>query len=341
MHYERERQYMEASMRRKATLGLLAVTLAWGATFIWMKQAMNAIQPEIEVYGRTPVVAALVGGRFLIAFIALILVSREAQAALFNPELWKGGAILGGILLVGFITQMIGLDSITPSTSAFLTSLYVVFTALITTKITGQNVTRTMIFGVALATFGAGFIEGPPHLSWGWGEILTVICAFFFALHILFTQQITQKMSPIGVTSTSFLFVVLGSLVVTLLTAGRSTPDTISVVVNGGVILPLLCLGLIGSLFALLLLNILQRHLHPVQAAIIYALEPVWATIFALGLEMTDWTGWIAIGGSALLAGNLMVELRETVTTEHALIPEPNQSSHPPDSILIHPSQEE
>jgi hypothetical protein len=41
------------------------------------------------------------------------------------------------------------------------------------------------------------------------------------------------------------------------------------------------------------------------------------------------------------LAGNLLVELRETVTTEHALIPEPNQSSHPPDSILIHPSQEE
>ena len=35
---------METSMRRKATLGLLAVTLAWGATFIWMKQAMNAIE---------------------------------------------------------------------------------------------------------------------------------------------------------------------------------------------------------------------------------------------------------------------------------------------------------
>ena len=156
---------MEASMRRKATWGLLAVTVAWGATFIWMKQAMDAIQPEIETYGRTPVVAALVGGRFLIAFIALFIISKEARTALFNLELWKGGLILGAILLAGFITQMIGLDSITPSTSAFLTSLYVVFTALITTKITGQRVTRTMILGVALATFGAGFIEGPPHLS--------------------------------------------------------------------------------------------------------------------------------------------------------------------------------
>ena len=65
---------MEALMRRKAAWGLLAVTFAWGATFIWMKQAMNAIQPEIEAYGRTPVVATLVGGRFLIAFIALFLI---------------------------------------------------------------------------------------------------------------------------------------------------------------------------------------------------------------------------------------------------------------------------
>ena len=56
---------------------------------------------------------------------------------------------------------------------------------------------------------------------------------------------------------------------------------------------------------------------------------------------MTDWTGWIAIGGSALLAGNLMVELRETATTEHDQILETNQTSHPPDSILIHPLQEE
>lgn len=332
---------MEDTMRRKATLGLLAVTLAWGATFIWMKQAMNAIQPEIEAYGRTPVVASLVGGRFLIAFIALILISKEARSALSNPELWKGGGILGGILLIGFITQMIGLDSITPSTSAFLTSLYVVFTALITTKMTGQSVTRSMIFGVALATFGAGFIEGPPHLSWGWGEILTVICAFFFALHILYTQEITRRMSPIGVTSTSFLIVTLGSLVVALISGGSSSVEALTVVTDKGVVLPLLCLGLIGSLFALLVLNLLQRYLHPVQAAIIYALEPVWATVFALSLGMTTWTGWIAVGGGALLIGNLMVELRETSGTDSSPATEEISSVQTPFSVLIRSGEEE
>ena len=211
---------------------------------------------------------------------------------------------------------MVGIDTISPSTSAFLTSLYVVFTAMISTKMTGQPVTRMMIAGVLLATFGAGFIEGPPHLSWGKGEILTVICAFFFALHIIFTQSITQRMDPLGVTITSFLIVSIGSLAISFLMGGEDTFKLWELTLQQDVLVPLLCLGLLGSLFALLLLNLLQRHLHPVQAAIIYGLEPVWATMFALGLGLTEWTGWIAVGGSALLLGNVLVELRQSAPKE-------------------------
>ena len=188
-----------------------------------------------------------------------------------------------------------------------------------------------MILGVALATFGAGFIEGPPHLSWGLGEILTVICAFFFALHILFTQKITQEVNPIGVTGTSFFVVSFGSIIVAFLSGGTSTVDALSIVSVQGVVIPLLCLGLIGSLFALLLLNLFQRYLHPVQAAIIYALEPVWATVFALELGMTTWTAWIVVGGGALLAGNLMVELRENQGATTAEKP----VQQPPKTVLI------
>ena len=307
---------MQTVTRRQAVWGLLVVTIVWGATFIWMKQAMNALQHEIDFYGQTAVVSVLVGGRFLIAAVALFIVSSRARSALKEKELWSGGTVLGLILLVGFTTQMVGIDTITPSTSAFLTSLYVVFTAMISTKMTGQPVTRMMIAGVLLATFGAGFIEGPPHLSWGKGEILTVICAFFFALHIIFTQSITQRMDPMGVTITSFLVVSIGSLAISLLMGGRDAFRLWELTLQQDVLFPLLCLGLLGSLFALLLLNLLQRYLHPVQAAIIYGLEPVWATMFALGLGLTDWTGWIAIGGSALLLGNILVELRQSPPKE-------------------------
>ena len=99
--------------QRKMAIGaLLAVTCVWGATFIWMKQALNALQPEIETYGNTRVVAVLVAARFAVAAVLMFALFPKARAALTDSEQWGGGAILGGLMLVGFVTQMVGLDEI-------------------------------------------------------------------------------------------------------------------------------------------------------------------------------------------------------------------------------------
>ena len=295
--------------RKRAIGALLVVTSVWGATFIWMKQALNELQPEIEVYGSNRVVGVLVAARFAIAALVMVIFFPKARAALRDKEQWKGGALLGGVMLVGFVTQMIGLDEINPAVSAFLTSLYVVFTALITILMTKSQPSRVLMFGVLLATFGAGFMQGPPHLTWGFGEVMTVVCAVFFALHIIYTQRITQVMDPVGVTQTSFAVVALGAVAMVLLLGGGRSIEEWRFIFADGVFIPVLCLGIGGSFFCLLLLNMYQRYLHPIQAAIIYALEPVWATTYGLGLGLVDWSTWILIGGGALFLGNIVVEL--------------------------------
>jgi drug/metabolite transporter (DMT)-like permease len=274
-----------------------------------MKQALNELQPEIEAYGSNRVVGVLVAARFAIAALVMVIFFPKARAALRDKEQWKGGALLGGVMLVGFVTQMIGLDEINPAVSAFLTSLYVVFTALITILMTKSQPSRVLMFGVLLATFGAGFIQGPPHLTWGFGEVMTVVCAVFFALHIIYTQRITQVMDPVGVTQTSFAVVALGAVTMVLLLGGGRSIEEWRFIFADGVFIPVLCLGIGGSFFCLLLLNMYQRYLHPIQAAIIYALEPVWATTYGLGLGLVDWSTWILIGGGALFLGNIVVEL--------------------------------
>ena len=98
--------------RKQALFALLVVTSVWGATFIWMKQALNALEPEIQDLGRFQVVAILVAARFAVAAIAMLLFFPKARAALFHAEQWRGGLILGGIMLVGFVTQMIGLEDL-------------------------------------------------------------------------------------------------------------------------------------------------------------------------------------------------------------------------------------
>ena len=295
--------------RRKAALVLLSVTLIWGATFIWMKQALNALEIELSTYGNFPVVAFLVAVRFSIAIPLVMVFFPTTRAGLQSRVVWKGGVLLGSMMLVGFVGQMVALNDINPATSAFLTSLYVVMTAVLTVVMTDNTPRRSLYWGVLMATVGAGFIEGPPHLSWGWGEIITVICAFFFALHIIYPQHWTLKHDPLQLTLTQFLIIGGGSMVLALATSDAPLQMAEEVLTREGVLLPLFLLGIGGSFFCFVALNVFQRHMHPVQAAIIYAFEPVWATLFGLGMGLVPWTWWILFGGGVLLAGNILVEL--------------------------------
>ena len=148
--------------RRIAIIALLAVTLVWGATFIWMKQALDALDEEKEMLGTNGVVSSLVLARFAIAAAMMLIFFPRARRSLTDRQIWLDGLVLGSLMFVAYLTQMIGLDEIDPSVSAFLTSLYVVFTAVISSIINLRLPTKIMILGVGLATFGAGFIQGPP-----------------------------------------------------------------------------------------------------------------------------------------------------------------------------------
>ena len=92
-----------------------------------------------------------------------------------------------------------------------------------------------MILGVGLATFGAGFIQGPPHLTWGVAEFITVFCALLFALHILFTQHITTRRDPIAVSTTSFIVVTLCSAITVFLLGDGTNMEQWNLIFSDGV----------------------------------------------------------------------------------------------------------
>jgi drug/metabolite transporter (DMT)-like permease len=280
-----------------------------------MKQALNALGPEINEYSRAGVVGILVSSRFMVALILLAIISKQARQGLSSKENWIGGTILGGLMLTGFVLQMIGLDSVTPSVSAFLTSLYVVFTALFAIKMSNRKPTRVLALGVVLATLGAGFIDGPPHIVWGVGELLTVACAVFFALHIIYTDDITKRMDPLAVALTSFAVVTIGAGIIGIITTKEISSYSLSL--KDGVLVPVLLLGILGSLVCIVALNALQRYLNPTHAAIIYAFEPVWATIYGLAEGLVTASFWLAVGGATLLVGNIIVEMDASKNENH------------------------
>jgi len=306
--------------RAIALFSLFGVTLLWGGTFIWMQQSLDAASNLTPTLSENHVAIFFVMMRFVIAGFFLLLFVPKTWVGLGKAEVWKGGLLLGVIVWGGFILQMLGLTEVTPAVSAFLTSLYVVFTALIGVFTGMQRLTRFAIIGVILATFGAGWISGPPQLHFGLGEWLTVGCAFLFGAHIIATDKVTKIVDPIQVTATMLITVAVLSIIVFLLSSRHSLEDFAILVKDFDFVFPLMLCAIFGSLVALLVLNIFQKQVSPVRAAILYALEPVWAMSASLflGLEGSI-TFWLPVGAIALLIGNLIVELDQKPT-------EPNKS---------------
>ena len=298
--------------RSIALLSLFGVTLLWGGTFIWMQQSLDAAASISPNLPENQVAIFFVMMRFVIAGFFLLVLIPKTWSGLKEIEVWKGGLILGVIVWGGFILQMLGLTDVTPAVSAFLTSLYVVFTALIGVAMGVQKLTRFAIVGVILATFGAGWISGPPQLNFGIGEWLTVGCALLFGAHIIATDRVTKAVDPIQVTATMLLTVAGLSTLVYLLISREYSTDFVVLLKEFEFTFPLLLCSLLGSLVALLVLNIYQKQVSPIRAAILYALEPVWATVgsLLLGLE-GDVIFWLPLGAAALLIGNLVVEFEQ------------------------------
>ncbi len=294
----------------RAILALLAVTVLWGWTFVWMKQSLDAAQGSLGRPGGASVVSLYIAVRFTVAAVVLALWPR-ARAGL-DAGAWLGGAILGGLLGAGFLLQMLGLEGVTPAVSAFLTSLYVVFAAIITFAMHRTRPHLPFVIGVVLATFGAGFIQGPPQLAFGLAEGLTVASALVFALHILATDRVTRASPPLAVTVAMFTVTAgfgLGALaVLTASGAGPSTAALFALFRVSAFIVPLLFSAILATVVALTLVNVFQREVDPVRAAILYALEPIWTTLIAafVGFGLPGF--WLWIGGGALLAGNLIAE---------------------------------
>ena len=299
----------------RAVLALLLVTVLWGWTFVWMKQATDAASEKLGPGGLTAGIGLFMALRFGLAAIAMLALPSVRNG--LTRGAWVAGLWIGLALLGGFLLQMFGLSGVSPAVSAFLTSLYVLFTALLTAVRNRRAPHAALLAGALLATFGAGFIGGPPQLTFGVAEGLTIGCAFVFAVHILVTDAYTKREAPMPVTMTSFVVVALGGALTcaigALLEPQTSAAQLVELAQTAEFLTPMLLASGLATVLALSLMNVFQRELDPVRAAIIYAIEPIWAALVSITLGRETTTPWLFIGGAALLLGNLVAELGPTL----------------------------
>ncbi|BBD00400.1 MULTISPECIES: DMT family transporter [Sphingobium] len=242
-------------------LALIGVTVLWGGTFLIVHHAMQETGPFF-----------FVGLRFGTAALIALPLALPVLRGLTGKEL-LAGLMIGLGIFVGYSLQTWGLQTISNSTSAFITAAYVPLVPIMQWIILRRRPRLTSWIGVALAFIGLMLVAAPKDgLALGKGEALTLISTVAIALEIIFISLWAGKVNVARVTLvqlavTSLLaFACMGAV-------GEQVPPlswTVGLSACG-----------LGAMTALIqfVMNWAQRTVSPTRATLIYAGEPVWAGI--------------------------------------------------------------
>ena len=160
---------------------LLFATLAWGSSFVVLKQTIESV-PGFYVIGVRFVIAGLITTALF--FKKVIAMPRRTLV---------NGVILGVTVALAYFTQTWGLKYTTPSRNAFLTALYCIMCPFILwiflkkpPKLYNVISAVLCIVGIGLISFSGQKAEGENLLL---GDGLTLICAVFYSLQIIFIDK--------------------------------------------------------------------------------------------------------------------------------------------------------
>lgn len=269
---------------RRAALGLMLVSLVWGASFTVVKGALSGITPML-----------FVGIRFAVA----ILLIAPALRGTTRAEL-RAGALLGLLFWGGFVFQTIGIVHTTPSRSAFITALSIPLVPLVAWLTVRQRPHAGILLGIVCASAGVYLLTDPGTGGPNRGDLLTLGCAAFFAGHIVAAGTLGHAGSALRILGVQFA--------VTCVLAFAVAPFTESPAVTPSGALALAIAFLAVSAVATFWFQLrAQRVLPPGETALIFALEPLFASLTSWVvlhevLTLTQWIGGALVFAAVLLA---------------------------------------
>lgn len=280
---------------------LLLVTIIWGGTFAATSELIGTgLDPE-----------PLVLWRFGTASILLLPFLLFARGRRFNPITVGVGIVLGLLLYCGFILQTIGLVTTSSSRSGFITALYVVITPLLQPLFGRPAPSVGVWLSVLLIVIGLWLLIEPGGAEGVTaGDVQTFISAVCFAFFIIVLDRYGRETDVIGLTWIQMIIVAFSALVHMTIVDGWSRPLENLVPTGNEALLLLGYLAVGGTLFTMWGQNRFQPWTTPSRAAIIFTMESVFAAVIGILLlnEVLGFEGML--GGTLIVAGLLLVELR-------------------------------
>ncbi|MFM7231468.1 MAG: DMT family transporter [bacterium] len=289
---------MSAHVRERAALAaMLGATLLWGGTFVAIRDSVREMDPQ-----------TLVAGRFAVATVLFALVALVRRRAL-GPAEWRTG-LGNGILMVGsFYLQALGLRWTSAGSSAFLTCAGTLLAAPFAWWMLRQRPSRELFAGLGLAVAGSALMSLDGQLGFGRGEAITLAGASLYALQIVWVARYAGAVDPLGVTmvQAAVVAVVLAPF------AGDVGAAFGTLGVAGWQHFAYLAVA--GSTLAPVLQVFAQQTLPAGRVALLFALEPVFALLFALTLGGERFVARWWFGAALILCAVVLVEWRAATAT--------------------------
>ncbi len=292
-------------VRLTAEVGLALAGVIWGINFVVVKFAVGQMPPLYYL-----------GLRFLVAAVVLAPFSVSRLRRL-NRQGWLIGCGVGALLFGGFVLQTIGLQTISPAMSGFLTSLYVMVVPLILVVFTGRWPSPMLALGIGVVVGGLALLSIYGEFGFGWGEIFTLLATIFWAVHILGVAYGAPRISIIA-------FVELQMAVCAVLSLTASfifeQPKLFAGWEATGAVL---WTGIMGGVVAYMLMALGQRYTPPTLAGVLMSLEVVFALIVSMivGYDTLTWRTFV--GFMLVFAGTTVARIGSEREPELAAEPAP------------------
>ncbi len=272
----------------RANLMLLLAALIWGSTFVAQTTASDTVEPFTFLFSRS-----FIGFLFLIPVIAIFnfkdnkkLIDGEKPKTLIPSKLTiLAGVLCGVALTIASYCQQKGISLMTDNASGkagFITALYIVFTPIFGILLK-RKIPKIIAVCVPIATLGFYLLCIKTGFKIEFGDILTLLSAFFFSFHILIVDYFMEKgANPIKTSCIQFLVVGIISLILACI----FEKPNLSIIWNAR--LEILYAGLMSSGIAYTLQIMAQKDADPTSATLIMSLESVFAAL----------SGWLVLGES-------------------------------------------
>lgn len=279
-----------------ASAGLLLAATIWGFSFVIVKDSLDYIG---AMY--------MIAYRYTIAAVVMSLIFIK-KWKLLNKEYLKQGLFTGSFLFLAYATQTIGCDYTTAGKNAFLTTVYVISIPFITWILTRRRPRFYVFIAAVMSITGIGFLALGSDDAAGIniGDILTIICGIFFALHIIFTEKFNHKGGdPLFLTLLQFVFTSIFGWLTAPLFDGAFPMAT---AFTGKVVSSMLYLGLLSTMVGFSLQNIGLKYVQSSLASLFLSFESVFGILFSTIFLHEAFTPKMFLGCSLIFLAVLLAE---------------------------------